>query len=81
MDTTALEAKITSLQAAIANDETTLANDQSELALAQKELAQATLINSLEVLTADEVATINAALAADGSPVIISLPSAAAPQE
>lgn len=74
MDTTAIEAKIATLQTTIATDETTLANDQAQLSTLQNELAQATGINWLESLTADEVATVNAALATDGSQISVSLP-------
>lgn len=78
MDTTALQEKIANLQQAVANDQTQLSSDQSALDEAQAELAQVSLINSLEALTVDEVATVNAALAGDSantSGITLTLPS------
>lgn len=80
MDITAIQTEIDALNAQIVTDEATLSDDQAKLAELQAELAQATLINGLEALTADEVTAINAALAADGSQISVSLPPATEPQ-
>ena len=86
MDTSTLQATITQLTAQVATDQTTLTNDGAALATAQAELAQATLINSIESLTPDEVSAVNSGLKSDGSTLSIvdsatpELPETAAPE-
>lgn len=76
MDTTQIQQQIDALNTQIVTDETTLQNDQAKLAELQQELSQANLINSLEALTPEQVTAINAALAADGSQLTLSIPNA-----
>lgn len=79
MDATAQQAKVDALSGQVSLDEDALANDQKALEQAKAELAQASLINSLEALSPDEVSAINAALASDAdnkTGVSIALPPA-----
>lgn len=84
MDSTALQNTVDTLTAAVQADQTALANDEAALATAKAELDQVTLINALEALTEEQVATISAALATDPqntNGITISFPQPAAPAD
>lgn len=82
MDATTLQDQVNTLTTQVATDQQTLENDQTALVKANAELAQVTLINQIEALTPDEIATINSALSTDPANttgVTLTLPVAAAP--
>lgn len=83
MDASTIEATITTLETAITNDQTQLSKDQADLATAQAELAFVSLVNILEALTADQVATVNEGLqeASNTTGITLTLPTASQPAQ
>jgi acyl CoA:acetate/3-ketoacid CoA transferase beta subunit len=67
MDISTLTATQAQQQQQVVTDTATLKADQALLDATTAELAQATLVNDLEALTEADVATVNAALLADGT--------------
>lgn len=83
MDTTALQNTVDTLKSSVTTDETQLSTDNAALTQAEKDLSVVALVNQLEQLTPDEVATVQGMLANDTdntSGISISLP-ASAPSE
>lgn len=79
MDSAQAQAKVDQLQAKVDQDNQTLTDDQAALEEAKKELSFVSLVNMLEGLTSDQIATLNEALKEDANAlgITIALPSTA----